>query len=149
MDIREDIQALNQIGIGMRIADSEGGNLRGFHSLAQIESERGIAIGITARQRNVLQVIERLGTQRRIGEHGPVFPPTIQLNFRSLMPARSARGIGVVGPASRRAEVDYCRRQERDPSCSRARIGATLVRVAKGSGPESNRSMCTAWPADR
>ena len=115
MDIREEIQALNQVGIGMRIADSERGDLSGFHPLAQIESERDIAVGISARQRNVLQVIERLGSQLRIGEHGPVFLPAIELNRRSFMHGRTARGIAVIGPASRRGEIGNCHCQERDP----------------------------------
>jgi len=60
-DIGVNLEALDPVRIGVRdYSNSEGGELRRFNPLAQIESERGVAIRIAARERNVLQIVERL-----------------------------------------------------------------------------------------
>src|SRR5271155_1644768 len=102
----------------MRIADSEGVDLSGFHPLAQIESEREVAVRVVARQRHVLEIVERFGSQLWIGEHGPVFLPAIELSLGSLMHCKTARRIAVVGAGSWSAEIGNCRRQDRDPACT-------------------------------
>src|SRR5258705_409661 len=52
-DISVKLQALDQVCIGVMVSDSEGCDLRRFNPLAQIESERGVALWIPARDRHV------------------------------------------------------------------------------------------------
>ena len=117
-DISVKLQALDQVCIGVMISDSEGCDLRRFNSLAQIESERGVAVRIAARERNVLQIVERLRSQRRIGKHGPVFLPAIEMNLRSIVCLENDRCGAVVGTGSVRRDTRDCRRQEGDPRMS-------------------------------
>jgi molybdate transport system ATP-binding protein len=83
-----ELQSLQQIGIGRHVAHAEAWRVAGFEALSQARAHGQVSLRVVGRQRYVLQPIQRLGSQRRISQNGPVFLPTIGLQLRAHRPGR-------------------------------------------------------------
>ncbi len=138
-DVGVDLQALDQVGIRHRMAGAEAGSIAGLEPLAQGHPQRDVAVRIARQQRDVFQAVERLGAQRRIGEHRPVLLPAIAQD-------RGAGGDGCVVGAGVLCRYEICKQRCNQPQCSLSRHGrACPQRPGYGEPPPHARlSRCGA-----
>ncbi|CAM3148713.1 hypothetical protein BUGL105410_21245 [Burkholderia gladioli] len=107
-----DLRALDHVAVGAAAAEPEQGRVVEFEALSQVRAEREIPARV-ARQRNVLERVERLARQAGIGERAPVLLPAIEGR------RGSARGAGRLRDgACRRRRL--CLRGRARQQCERA-----------------------------
>ena len=84
VDIGVKLQPLDEVVVGLVATRAEGRGVDTFEALAQRHAERHVALGIAGHDRDVLDRVERLGAERRIGERRPVLLPAVGLDLRAF-----------------------------------------------------------------
>ena len=71
------LQALDQIVVGLVATRAERVRVNVFEAFAQRHTQRDEALGIARHERNVLDRIEEIGSERGVGQHRPVLLPAV------------------------------------------------------------------------
>src|ERR1700681_2283766 len=96
--------ATDQVIVVAIVAGAETRSIVGLEALSETGAEREVGLRIVGRQRNIFQAVERFAWDAWIGEHRPVFLPTIEHDRR---PPRSFVGYVVLrSGGSRQCDQD-------------------------------------------
>ena len=71
------LQTVQQVTVGLATGDTEQRRVVQLEALSQGEAERHVALRVVKRERDVLQAIERFGSEARVRQHRPVFLPAV------------------------------------------------------------------------
>ena len=88
VDVRVQLQPFDDVGIASIAARAEAGRVVGLDAFAQRRAERDVTSGIGVGQRQVLQAVQGLRAERRIGQRRPVLLPAVRLQRGPLREAR-------------------------------------------------------------
>jgi hypothetical protein len=84
VDIGVKLEPLDEVVVGLPATRAEGRGVDTLEALAQRHAERHVALRIAGHDRDVLDRVERLGAERRIGERRPVLLPAIGPDLRAF-----------------------------------------------------------------